>query len=52
MTHCKQPGCKLAPYHGLLCYLHRKLSQGFVFDPEQKLFVRPNCGPANGRASA
>jgi len=40
MTHCKHPGCKFAAWRGVLCYLHWKESQGFIFDAVQKLFVK------------
>jgi hypothetical protein len=40
MKRCKQPDCKLTAWKHQLCYTHWRESQGFVFDPLQKIFVR------------
>lgn len=40
MTHCKVPTCKLAPWRRGWCYTHWRQSLGFVFDPEQRVFVK------------
>jgi hypothetical protein len=45
MTHCKQGDCKLTPYRLGRCFTHFRLHQGYVFDPEQKLFVKGRRRP-------
>jgi hypothetical protein len=38
---CRQPGCKLTAWKHRLCYTHWKLSLGFIFDSDRKVFIRP-----------
>jgi|GraSoiStandDraft_41_1057321.scaffolds.fasta_scaffold328239_3 hypothetical protein len=40
MKRCTKSGCKFHPWRKGLCYTHWRESQGFVFDPVQKVFVR------------
>ena len=40
MKQCKQPGCKFPVWRERLCYRHWRESQGQVFDPERKVFVK------------
>jgi hypothetical protein len=40
MSHCKQPGCKLTPWRGRLCYQHWRESRGWIFDTQRKVFVK------------
>ena len=49
MNHCKQPGCKFAPWRRRLCFRHWRYSQGFVFDPEQKAFIKDAPQPTQVR---
>jgi hypothetical protein len=40
-SQCSKPDCRLKSFHSGLCFTHYKESQGFTYDPEKKLFVRP-----------
>ncbi len=40
MIHCKKPECKFEAWRGRLCYKHSRESQGFVFDPQLRVFVK------------
>jgi len=46
MSQCKQTGCKFTSWRRCLCYTHWRESQGLVFDPELRIFVK-SCGIAS-----
>ncbi len=49
MSRCAKSGCKFNPWRGRLCFTHWKLSQGFAFDRERKVFVK-SCNARTAEA--
>ena len=48
MIHCKKTDCKFEAWRRRLCYRHWRESQGFVFDPQLKVFVHAKSITARG----
>jgi hypothetical protein len=52
MIHCKKPECRFEAWRRRLCYRHWRESQGFVFDPELRVFVHATSTAARGETEA